>query len=821
MDNTHANVQQDLTETQMALEELSMAESQRRYAKRLERGLLETQPGATLARRAVGQTLEAVQAWLDEVRGGVPSRSASLYYLIAGLPVDTTAWVVCQEVLGHLGSQRPLTGMAMRIAQRLEDELDYLQLPDDLRKKYNNRMARQGIKDQRYRHICLLHTLKRGDIKRVAWGNSERARLGSTLIELFCGATGMAEVVQQPGRGGKTTAMVTPTMELSAWLQKAHERAEMMLPLYLPMVVPPRPWGPGQDGGYLTKRLRLPLVRTHKKGYLAELAERDMPDVYAALNAVQETAWRVNGAVLDIVQTLWGADGAQAGLPARDPEDIPEFPEAAKEDEALMQAWKREARHAYERNIKALSKRAAVASIISIAEQFRGYEAIYFPHNLDFRGRQYAVPYYLQPQGSDLCKGLLTFANGVPLGEEGMYWLAVHCANTYGVDKLALDDRVQWTMDNTERMLAVADDPLENRWWMDADGGKSPWRFLAACFEWRRLIDHLAAGREPETFVSSLPVAWDGSCNGLQNFSAMLRDPVGAAATNLIPQDKPADIYRAVAEAAEGVVRADAERGHVQAKTWAGNVTRAIAKRPAMTYAYGAGRYGYREQIQTQLREDAEKQAQTGQPSPFPDGADPFLLATYLAEVMTKAIPQVVDAAARAMSWLQEVARLAASEGLPVAWEAPSGFLVRQDYREVLGTRIDCSILGQRRTMLLHIDGDKVDRRRQGQGIAPNFVHSCDAAHLAATVARCRERGLRSFAMVHDSYGSPAGDAKVLRDTLRECFVTQYETPVLERFLADMRTQIQEPKVLAKLPPVPEMGDLDLSLVLQSEYFFA
>ena len=50
--------------------------------------------------------------------------------------------------------------------------------------------------------------------------------------------------------------------------------------------------------------------------------------------------------------------------------------------------------------------------------------------------------------------------------------------------------------------------------------------------------------REGLSFVSHLPIAMDGSCNGLQLFSLMLRDPVGGTAVNLLPADTPQDIYR-------------------------------------------------------------------------------------------------------------------------------------------------------------------------------------------------------------------------------------------------------------------------------------
>jgi len=47
-------------------------------------------------------------------------------------------------------------------------------------------------------------------------------------------------------------------------------------------------------------------------------------------------------------------------------------------------------------------------------------QVFYFPSNLDFRGRVYPIPPYLHHLGSDLSRGLLTFAEGKPLGERGI-----------------------------------------------------------------------------------------------------------------------------------------------------------------------------------------------------------------------------------------------------------------------------------------------------------------------------------------------------------------------------------------------------------------
>src|SRR5689334_1249230 len=83
---------------------------------------------------------------------------------------------------------------------------------------------------------------------------------------------------------------------------------------------------------------------------------------------------------------------------------------------------------------------------------------------------------------------------------------------------------------------------MGSNFWRGAD---DPWQFLAFCFEW---ADYLDAENEGRPFISHLPVAVDGTCNGLQHFSAMLRDPVGGEAVNLTPSDRPQDIYQRVAD---------------------------------------------------------------------------------------------------------------------------------------------------------------------------------------------------------------------------------------------------------------------------------
>ena len=96
--------------------------------------------------------------------------------------------------------------------------------------------------------------------------------------------------------------------------------------------------------------------------------------------------------------------------------------------------------------------------------------------------------------------------------------------------------------------------------------------------------------RTAATGSRTCPIHLDGSNSGLQHFSALLRDPVGGAAVNLVPQDRPADIYSDVARLAQAKVDASDDEN---VRLWLdGKVTRKVAKRPTMTFTYSATRYG-------------------------------------------------------------------------------------------------------------------------------------------------------------------------------------------------------------------------------------
>jgi DNA-directed RNA polymerase len=76
-------------------------------------------------------------------------------------------------------------------------------------------------------------------------------------------------------------------------------------------------------------------------------------------------------------------------------------------------------------------------------------ECFYYPHKLDFRGRSYPMHLYLNHLGSYVCRGLLEFVEGQPLGKTWLYWLKIDFANLYGggVDKYFFESRLTFVIE--------------------------------------------------------------------------------------------------------------------------------------------------------------------------------------------------------------------------------------------------------------------------------------------------------------------------------------------------------------------------------------
>ena len=559
------------------------------------------------------------------------------------------------------------------------------------------------------------------------------------------------------------------------------------------------------SGGYVIHRAAL--VRKGLHVHTSAL-ERPVSDFdVASLNAVQATPWRINQRVYDTMVEAWNSDVLAAGLmkatmrllPDKLPTDV--WERMLKEDQ-LVHLKMRSEIHAF--NASATGRQFAIVDCLSVASELRDERVFYYPHSRCFRGRIHPIPASgPNPQGNDVSKALLEFGHGMALGPDGLYWLLVRFANNCGQDKLPLDERMAWALDQMPLIQQTAVEPLGSPWWyaMDNQGGgvlDEPWQALATLLE---LADAMSHPGGPEAFVSHLPVALDGACNGIQHLSAMGLDPVGARATNLCSGVPRQDVYAEVAVAVNAMVNRDAAEGSLKAMAWVGQVGRKTVKRAVMTTPYGVTSGG----IRLQLIEDGM----------VPEGEDQGGKAAYLRDCLVVALSETVVSAKEIMLWLQVTALRLAEAGLPFEFRTPTGSLVRQAYHTVYRNRV-MTLCGRLQSDEEATDG-VLNPKKCALAAAPNTIHAFDATHLSMTVNAAVACGVVDFAMIHDSYGTHAANTTRLSAVLREAFITLYSVDRLQE-IADY---IGEYAPHVQLEPVPPRKTFDLTQVADAPFFFS
>ncbi|KAK9808067.1 hypothetical protein WJX73_001423 [Symbiochloris irregularis] len=677
-----------------------------------------------------------------------------------------------------------------------------------------------------------------------------------------------------------------------------HGAQELFINRLMPMVIPPVPWTRPYGGGYLlwnsgvirahTKQQRTHLDDLHRRHDQPGADQPQIMQLYEALNALGEQGWRINKPVLAVIEAAWGLGGGFADLPTLLPQKIdvpvsksPRFRTISSPGQLLLtmtsaessnERWYRRYRTQQARKVEREqhSLRCDLEIKLNVARQVKDEECIYYPHNCDFRGRAYPMHLHMNHMSNDMCRSLLQFSDGRPLGPNGLHWLYVQLANSFGngEDKKSFDDRHCFVVDNLDKVLHCATNPLadnpDSRWWLEAD---EPWQFLAHCME----VANAHASGCPEEFVSHHPVQLDGSCNGLQHYAALGRDFNGGAAVNLLASDKPQDVYTMLANRVRKEVQLDIDtRGehsrerilntrkqfeaqdedneltrkrkqrqlqqklmqvsaadiHENARLILPHVDRKLVKQTVMTSVYGVTHQGARSQISNRLRErgvDAESD-------------DFFSASNYATQITMLELGNMFVSARAVMAWLNACAGVIARGYRPkgqrgkkqddndvvkpahVTWTNPMGLPVMQPYSNKKRKEVMTFL------QVANIQGDgpvlSIAKQRQRSAFPPNYIHSIDSSHMMLTAIACKNAGL-AFAGVHDSFWTHAATTDEMNRILRETFVELHSRPLLENLHNQFTAE--HPQLAQHFPKLPKIPDpaLNLEDVRDSPYFFS
>lgn len=628
---------------------------------------------------------------------------------------------------------------------------------------------------------------------------------------------------------------------------------------FLPCSSPPLPWLSRKFGGYLSNKTDLVRVNNPfaEQIYLTNQMGGEIQKLYPSLdslNAIGLCPWIVNTEILDIVIKLFREGGDDdLSVPLDETKMVDRMPvmkeNGSKADRILFNKEKKR----YDQ------KRREMYSLwrdclyrLSIANQFRD-KTFWFPHNMDFRGRTYPVPPHFNHLGADLARALLLFAKGQPLGDKGLDWLKIHLINLVGnMKSKSLLDRLKYANSILHlEVLDSADNPWDGRrWWMN---NECPWQVLACCKEIAKAI----RSRDFRQYISHFPVHQDGSCNGLQHYAALGRDPGGAQAVNLVPSDVPQDVYSRVVEIVEAMRERDAQKGNKQALMLKGFIQRKVIKQTVMTTVYGVTRYGARQQIARQLAAKGYNEREV------------WLAAQYLASKTFESIGQMFNKSRIIQDWLNECAYIIASKcRQPVSWETPLGFPVTQPYTlpSTMGiNRLLSSSVGG--STLINDPLSRLNAPKQKTAFPPNYIHSLDSSHMMLTSLHCQRQGI-TFVSVHDCYWTHPDKVDSMNRICREQFIALHSEPLLldlsNQFLikygeyfdkqgvakkrklaaevtdgnpmpSDTERRIAKPLIevyeksreldMAKSKDrfleVPAQGELDLNVIKNSTYFFS
>jgi len=621
--------------------------------------------------------------------------------------------------------------------------------------------------------IVVIRTLmNRYDVKQWdAWGRANRIKLGGWLLDCIMQSSGwFTKDMQREGR--KTVHYVVPTPEFLEIKDAVMRDAELFSPLAWPMLIEPNDWTHEKCGGYVLNEV----MRGHNMVRRGDPTRIQGERPIEFLNRIQKVAYRLNPFTVGVAEELDRLERAVGKFLPIIHHDLPPKPVDIETNKEARHSYNRQAAEVYNLQAQEFKKSCRTRMTMEAVQRFKSKDKFFIPWSFDYRGRAYPIPAFLTPQDTDFGKSLLSFAESAYMTPEAEDWLAFQVATTYGLDKATMQDRLDWVKNNTHLISCVASDPiLHIHEWEAAD---EPWQFLSACDEYYHCV--LKCDRH----FTSLPVATDATCSGLQILAGLAKDKNTASLVNVLPSDKPQDAYAVVAKTATPFCPSSI-RNYMDRK---------VVKRVVMTVPYNAKPFSNRGYIKDALLEKGIEI----------DKDD--LTKTVIA--VRNAMDEVVPGPMAVMSWIEsEVAKAIDLGKTELTWSTPSGFVVTQKLMKKETIRIELQLMGDCKLTVATQDSDKVDKQHHKNATAPNLIHSLDASllHFSALAFNA------PIALIHDSVLCRATDMSVLSAVVRETYMHLFAE---HNYLQDFANQIG-----AETDP-PIIGDLEPSSVIDSTYFF-
>lgn len=333
---------------------------------------------------------------------------------------------------------------------------------------------------------------------------------------------------------------------------------------------------------------------------------------------------------------------------------------------------------------------------------------------------------------------------------------------------------------------------------------------------------------------------------------------MGAEQVNLLPSEKPSDVYTGVADLVKAAIEADAKNDHEMAILLKDLINRKVVKQTVMTNVYGVTFIGAKEQIVNQLKEiPALKDYRYGHPKFSHD-----IMAAYITNKVFNSVATMFSGANQIQNWLgtcakriswslspaqmdnsiqdadptkEEISGASSVEkGVPeqpkesirvakprrrkdgkegeeasssakkkdihfmtsVVWTTPLRLPVVQPYRH---DRVQLVVTNLQNVYITDPSViDEINSRKQMTAFPPNFIHSLDATHMLMSAKMCSDSGL-TFASVHDSFWTHPSDIDQMNIILRDAFIKLHSGDVMTHLKSEFEVRYDGYRYLASI----------------------
>jgi DNA-directed RNA polymerase len=236
------------------------------------------------------------------------NRKVAQWVLMSGMTPKQLAMITLQIVTTKILEKTPFASLCVSIGKAIEDEqrMEAIREQDD--RAYATLLKGNKFRVSQGNKRSATIRINRDLAAHEEWNEATRLRCGIVLFQCLQNALpdkfDIVVLADSSGRKHTTTKFVIPTQTTIDWMRKHVAMAQFLRPMYQPMVVPPIQWCNSRitGGGYVTNYINpLKLVKVRERKKLDVYGQTKMPAVFDAINAAQQTGWRVNNKVLDVI----------------------------------------------------------------------------------------------------------------------------------------------------------------------------------------------------------------------------------------------------------------------------------------------------------------------------------------------------------------------------------------------------------------------------------------------------------------------------------------------------------------------------------------